>query len=56
MMGKNMMWIVLLVIVAAVGSSAVYTVDEREKAIVFQFGEIVCEMKKIGILVVGSNL
>ena len=41
MMGKNMMWIVLLVIVAAVGSSAVYYVDEREKAIVFQFGEIV---------------
>ena len=41
MMGKNMMWIVLLVIVTAVGSSAVYTVDEREKALVFQFGEIV---------------
>ena len=41
MMGKNMMWIVLLVIVTAVGSSAVYYVDEREKAIVFQFGEIV---------------
>ena len=41
MMGKQMMWIVLLVIVAAVGSSAVYYVDEREKAIVFQFGEIV---------------
>jgi membrane protease subunit HflC len=41
MKGKNMMWIVLLVIVAAVGSSAVYYVDEREKAIVFQFGEIV---------------
>jgi len=41
MMGKKMMWIVLLVIVATVGSSAVYYVDEREKAIVFQFGEIV---------------
>jgi membrane protease subunit HflC len=41
MMGKNMMWIVLLVIVTAVGSSAVYYVDEREKALVFQFGEIV---------------
>ena len=41
MMGKNMMWILLLVIVGAVGSSAVYYVDEREKAIVFQFGEIV---------------
>ena len=41
MMGKKMMWIVLLIIVAAVGSSAVYVVDEREKALVFQFGEIV---------------
>jgi membrane protease subunit HflC len=41
MMGKNMIWIVLLVIVTAVGSSAVYYVDEREKALVFQFGEIV---------------
>lgn len=40
-MGKNMIWIVLLVIVTAVGSSAVYYVDEREKALVFQFGEIV---------------
>ena len=41
MSGKNMMWIILVVIGIAVGSSAVYSVDEREKAIVFQFGEIV---------------
>ena len=41
MSGKNMMWIILAVIVVTVGSSAVYYVDEREKAIVFQFGEIV---------------
>ncbi len=41
MSGKNMMWIILAVIAVAVGSSTVYYVDEREKAIVFQFGEIV---------------
>ena len=41
MSGKSMMWIILAVIVVAVGSSTVYYVDEREKAIVFQFGEIV---------------
>lgn len=41
MSGKNMMWIILAVIAVTVGSSAVYYVDEREKAIVFQFGEIV---------------
>ena len=41
MSGKNLMWVILAVIVVMVGSSAVYYVDEREKAIVFQFGEIV---------------
>jgi len=41
MSGKNMMWIILVGIAVAVGSSTVYSVDEREKAIVFQFGEIV---------------
>ena len=41
MSGKSMIWIILAVIVVAVGSSTVYYVDEREKAIVFQFGEIV---------------
>ena len=41
MSGKNLMWVILAVIAVTVGSSAVYYVDEREKAIVFQFGEIV---------------
>ena len=41
MSGKSMMWVILAVIVVTVGSSAMYYVDEREKAIVFQFGEIV---------------
>ncbi len=41
MSGKSMMWVILAVILVSVGSSAVYYVDEREKAIVFQFGEIV---------------
>jgi membrane protease subunit HflC len=49
MMGKKMIWIVLLIIVAAVGSSAVYVVDEREKAIVFQFGEIVRSTDEPGL-------
>ena len=40
MSGKNMMWVILAVIVVTVGSSAVYYVDEREKAIVFQFGAV----------------
>ena len=35
MSGKNMMWVILAVIVVTIGSSAVYYVDEREKAIVF---------------------
>ncbi|MEK9785534.1 MAG: protease modulator HflC [Gammaproteobacteria bacterium] len=41
MSAKGMMSIVVLVILATLGSSAVYFVDQREKAIVFQFGEIV---------------
>ena len=41
MSGKNMMWTILVVILVSLGASAVYYVDEREKAIVFQFGEIV---------------
>ena len=41
MSGKNMMWTILAVILVSLGASAVYYVDEREKAIVFQFGEIV---------------
>jgi len=49
MSGKNMMWIILAVIIVTVGSSAVYYVDEREKAIVFQFGEIVRSNDEPGI-------
>ena len=49
MSGKSMMWAILAVIVVAVGSSAVYYVDEREKAIVFQFGEIVRSNDEPGI-------
>ncbi len=33
--------LILLLLIAAVGSAAVYTVDERENAIVFRFGEII---------------
>ena len=36
MSGKSIMWVILAVIVVTVGSSALYYVDEREKAIVFQ--------------------
>ena len=49
MSGKSMMWIIVAVIVVAVGSSTVYYVDEREKAIVFQFGEIVRSNDEPGI-------
>ncbi|MBD84078.1 MAG: protease modulator HflC [Acidiferrobacteraceae bacterium] len=49
MSGKNMMWVILAVIVVTVGSSAMYYVDEREKAIVFQFGEIVRSNDKPGL-------
>jgi len=49
MSGKSMMWIILAVIVVAIGSSTVYYVDEREKAIVFQFGEIVRSNDEPGI-------
>lgn len=49
MSGKSMMWTILAVIVVAIGSSAVYYVDEREKAIVFQFGEIVRSNDEPGI-------
>ena len=49
MSGKNMMWTILVVILVSLGSSAVYYVDEREKAIVFQFGEIVRSNDKPGL-------
>ena len=49
MSGKSMMWTILAVIVVAIGSSTVYYVDQREKAIVFQFGEIVRSNDEPGI-------
>jgi membrane protease subunit HflC len=44
-----MLGIVVIVILGVLGSSAVYVVDEREKAIVFQFGEIVSSSEKAGL-------
>lgn len=41
MSGKSIIGLILLLGAAAVVASALYTVDEREKAIVFKFGEIV---------------
>jgi membrane protease subunit HflC len=44
-----MLGIVVIVILGVLGSSVVYVVDEREKAIVFQFGEIVSSSEKAGL-------
>ena len=41
MSGKRIFMLALIVIALTIGLSTVFTVDEREKAIVFQFGEIV---------------
>ncbi len=41
MSGKALISIVVLVIAVTLGLSSVYLVDQREKAIIFQFGEIV---------------
>ena len=49
MKGRNLAIIILLVIVGTVFLSATYTVDEREKAIVFQFGEILRSDDKPGL-------
>ncbi len=49
MSSKSMLGIVVIVILGVLGSSAVYVVDEREKAIVFQFGEIVSASEKAGL-------
>ncbi|SVC95705.1 uncharacterized protein METZ01_LOCUS348559 [marine metagenome] len=49
MSSKSMLGIVVIVILGVLGSSAVYIVDEREKAIVFQFGEIVSSSEKAGL-------
>ncbi len=47
--GKGILGLVLLVIVGAVGAAAVYNVDERERAIVFRFGEIIRSDDKPGL-------
>ena len=49
MSSKTILGIVVILILGALGSSAVYIVDEREKAIVFQFGEIVSSSEKAGL-------
>ena len=49
MSSKSILGIVVIVILGVLGSSAVYVVDEREKAIVFQFGEIVSSSEKAGL-------
>jgi len=41
MSGKAIFGLVVLAAVVAVASASLYTVDEREKAIVFRFGEII---------------
>lgn len=41
MSGANVLVLVVLVAAGLVGGSALFTVDEREKALVFQFGEII---------------
>ena len=41
MSGKGLFGLIILVLIVVVGSAALYTVDEREKAIVFRFGEII---------------
>lgn len=47
--GKSIIGLILLLGVAAVAASAIYTVDEREKAIVFKFGEIITSNDKPGL-------
>jgi membrane protease subunit HflC len=41
MSGKGALGLIVLLFVVVVGSASVYTVDEREKALVFRFGEII---------------
>lgn len=41
MSGKALFGLIVLAVVIVVGSASLYTVDEREKALVFQFGEII---------------
>lgn len=39
--GKSLLGLIVLAALAAVAASSLYTVDEREKALVFRFGEII---------------
>lgn len=47
--GKGFIGLVILLGLAALAASALYVVDEREKAIVFKFGEIVESKDKPGL-------
>ncbi len=49
MKGFKFIGLILLLIVVAIGSMAIYTVDERQKAIVFRFGEIVSSKNEPGM-------
>ena len=41
MSGKGALGLIVLLFVVVVGTASVYTVDDREKALVFRFGEII---------------
>ncbi len=49
MKGLKFVGLILLLIIMAVGSMTIYTIDERQKAIVFRFGEIVSSKNEPGI-------
>jgi membrane protease subunit HflC len=49
MSGKALFGLVLIVILVIGASATLYTVDEREKAIVFQFGEIIRSDEEPGL-------
>ena len=49
MTGKQLLVVIIIGALLMLGSSVVYVVDEREKAVVFQFGEIVRADDKPGV-------
>ena len=49
MSGKSVLTLIILVAIVVLVSSSMYTVDERQKAIVFKFGEIVRSNDKPGL-------
>ncbi len=49
MSGKALFGLILVVVLVVLASSTLYTVDEREKAIVFRFGEIVRSEHETGL-------